>query len=230
MITCKPRAKTFLIDDEDQARQAHNIGSTYVESGAKAYNRSVDAIIYEALNAVAMAGENGDTPVARPTTNDIASDGGYVAGVWTPNTGTPVGLTIDKLRQAKLLLDIDFADDLGVYTLVCHPTQIDNLLGTTEVTSADYNTVRALVKGEVDTFMGFKFISYNKVDVAAGVFDCYAVVTNAMYLAKQKGTGALNTKTSIRADKNNATQIQMKFDQGATRMYDEGVIQIKCLG
>ena len=51
-----------------------------------------------------------------------------------------------------------------------------------------------------------------------------------MYFATQTGTGALNTKTSIRGDKNNATQIQMKFDQGTARMYDEAVIKVVCLG
>ena len=35
-------------------------------------------------------------------------------------------------------------------------TQITNLLSATEVKSADYNTVRALVRGEIDTFLGFK--------------------------------------------------------------------------
>jgi hypothetical protein len=232
MITCRPRAKTFLIDDEDQARQAHNIGSKYVSSGAKSYNRSVDEIIYTALDAVAMAGENGDTPVARPTTNDIAVDGAYTAAnVWDNATGTASGLTIDKLRQAKVKLDLEYAHELGEYFFIASPLNLDNLLGTIEATSADYNTVKTLTEGKIGSFMGFTFIPYNSVDVdGSNVYDCYAVAKDAMYLAKQKGTGALNTKTSIRADKNNATQIQMKFDQGSTRMYDEAVIKVKCQG
>ena len=230
MITCKPHAKTFLIDDEDQARQAHNIGSSYVTSASKAYMRTKDAIIYTGLDAVVYAGENGDTPVARPTTADIAVDGAYVADVWDPATGTPAGLTIDKLRQAMLQLKLAYADDLGKPYFVASPIMLDQLLGTIEVTNADYNTVKALVNGEVDSFMGFKFIPYNKVKITGTSYDCYAVVSNSMYFATQTGTGALNTKTSIRGDKNNATQIQMKFDQGTARMYDEAIVKVVCLG
>jgi len=38
------------------------------------------------------------------------------------------------------------------------PGGLEQLLGATEVTSIDYNNVKALVQGEVDTFMGFKFV------------------------------------------------------------------------
>ncbi len=230
MITCKPRDKAFLIDDEDQARQAHNIGSSYVTEGAKSYNRTIDSIIYNAFDTVAMAGEDGTTPIARPTTKDIATDGAYVAGVWNNATGTDVGLTIDKLRQAKLELDLAYAYDLGKYYFVANPTQLNDLLGTVEVTSADYNTVKALVNGEVNTFMGFEFIPYNRVNHVGTTYDCYAIVQGAMFLAKQKGTGALRTERTVRADKRNANQIMMKFDQGSTRFYDEGVIKVQCTG
>ena len=41
-------------------------------------------------------------------------------------------------------------------------TRIEALLGDTSVTSSDFNTVKALVQGDVDTFMGFKFIVTNR--------------------------------------------------------------------
>jgi hypothetical protein len=34
---------------------------------------------------------------------------------------------------------------------------LEGLLGETPVTSTDYNSVKALVNGELDTFVGFKF-------------------------------------------------------------------------
>jgi hypothetical protein len=40
---------------------------------------------------------------------------------------------------------------------------MSDLLGTTQVTSSDFNTVKALVQGSVDSFMGFKFISSNRL-------------------------------------------------------------------
>ena len=230
-ITCKPFAKAFLIDDEDVARQAHNIGSEYVSATAKAYRRSVDAIIYTALNAQVRTGEEGTTLTSRPTTNDIGAKGQYNAttGAWEASgAASDTGLTIDKLRRAKNRLDVEYANELGKYYFICHPDNITQLLGTTEVTSADYNTVRALVNGEVNTFMGFEFVQYNDVTLTGSNYECYAVAGGSMYFAKQKMTGALKTSMDRRPDKNNAMQILSKCDHGAARMYDEGVIQVIC--
>ncbi len=230
-IICKPFAKAFLIDDEDVARQAHNIGSMYVEATAKSYRRSVDAIIFEALNAQVLTGESGTVLTSRGTTNDIGAQGQYNATteVWEPaGAAADTGLTIDKLRRAKNRLDVEYANELGKYYFICHPDHIAQLLGSVEATSADYNSVRALVNGELNTFMGFEFIQYNEVDVAAGIYDCYAVAAGSMYFAKQTQTGSLRTTKRVRADKNDAQQILSKCDHGASRMYDEGVLQVKC--
>lgn len=54
------------------------------------------------------------------------------------------------------------------------PIQIQGLLSNTEVTSADFNTVRTLSRGEVDTFYGFKFIQSK----AAGVTEDDENATN----------------------------------------------------
>ena len=231
-ITCKPFSKAFLFDDEDQARQAHNIGSIYTKDGVMAYKRSIDKLIYDGLNKPVMAGEDGTTIIPRPILDDIAVDGAYDANqVWIPNSGTDTGLTIDKLRRASNRLKVNYADDLGGFCMIVHPDQITQLLGSVEVTSADYNNVKALVRGEVDTFMGFQFIEYNGVTKSAsGVYDCYAVAKGSMYLASQKSTGQLTVENSLRSDKNNAHQILMKFDKGTARMYDEGILLVQCKG
>ena len=38
------------------------------------------------------------------------------------------------------------------------------MLEETETTSSDYNSVKALVRGEIDTFLGFKFIDIGDMD------------------------------------------------------------------
>ena len=84
-------------------------------------------------------------------------------------------MSIDKLRRAKLMLDENYADEIGKYFMIVHPRMLDQMLGHVEVTSADYNSVKALVNGEIDTFMGFKFITYNGVALAGSTYSCYAV-------------------------------------------------------
>jgi hypothetical protein len=43
--------------------------------------------------------------------------------------------------------------------ILIHAANLQNLLSETAVTSSDFNTVKALVQGELDTFLGFKFIT-----------------------------------------------------------------------
>lgn len=65
-------------------------------------------------------------------------------------------LTVAKLRDAKKTMDTNNvpAEDRH---MIIHANNLANLLSETAVTSADFNTVRALVSGEVETFLGFKF-------------------------------------------------------------------------
>jgi hypothetical protein len=41
--------------------------------------------------------------------------------------------------------------------IIIHANSLASILGETAVTSADFNTVRALVSGELNTFLGFTF-------------------------------------------------------------------------
>ena len=65
-------------------------------------------------------------------------------------------LTVAKLRAAKKTLDSNNvpAEDRHI---VLHANNLSSLLSETAVTSADFNTVRALVSGELNTFLGFTF-------------------------------------------------------------------------
>ena len=70
--------------------------------------------------------------------------------------GGGTGLTVEKLSQAKEQFDSVEADEMDRYMLIDH-VGLRQLLADTTLTSADYNTVKALVAGDVDSFMGFKF-------------------------------------------------------------------------
>jgi len=102
--------------------------------------------------------------------------------------------------------------------------QLGVLLNTTEIKSADYNTVKALVKGELDTFCGFKFIRTERLPSASSVRTCYAWSKNSMLL----GIGTdIVTRVSERADKNYATQVYAGMSIGAVRMDEKGVVKVE---
>lgn len=63
---------------------------------------------------------------------------------------------VGKLRRAKRLLDAG-AVPMDARHFVQSPVALEQLLNVTQVTSADYNSVKALVNGELNTFLGFQF-------------------------------------------------------------------------
>lgn len=70
--------------------------------------------------------------------------------------GANTNLNTDKLRRASKVLNANGVDKDGRH-IVINAAALEALLGTTQATSVDYNSVKALVNGDIDTFMGFKF-------------------------------------------------------------------------
>lgn len=104
--------------------------------------------------------------------------------------GTAIGGADTDLNIAKLTLAVQYMDDNEVPTEGRHflmsPSGKKSLLETTEIASVDYNTVKALVRGEVDTFMGFKFHMIGKrtkeggLAIASSVRDSFAYHESAI--------------------------------------------------
>ena len=72
--------------------------------------------------------------------------------------GTATGMTVTKIRKAARLMDAAGVPSTD-RTFLMDAIGKEQLLGSTLVTSSDYNSVKALVNGEMDSFMGFKFLT-----------------------------------------------------------------------
>jgi hypothetical protein len=72
--------------------------------------------------------------------------------------GAGTNLNMAKLREAARLLNTANVPAEDRYMLI-HASQLSSLLSETSVTSSDFNTVKALVQGDITTFMGFNFIT-----------------------------------------------------------------------
>lgn len=70
--------------------------------------------------------------------------------------GSDTNLNVDKLRDTARLLNTDNVPPSDRHILV-HANNLAAFLNETEAGSVDYNSVKALVTGDIDTFMGFKF-------------------------------------------------------------------------
>ncbi len=203
-----------MIDDQDKLRMLIDPTSPYAMNGAYALGRAMDDLIISAALGTAMTGENGSTSTPFATATQQIAVGG-------------TGLTVAKLRQARRILMTNEVDVMAdpLYIAVT-AVQLDELLGTTEVTSSDYNTVKTLVSGEIDTFLGFKFIQCERLGTdGSGDRRCIAWAKSGLHLGMWND---INTKISERADKSYATQVYVKGTFGATRTEEKKVVEIIC--
>ena len=136
-----------LIDDVDKVRMLIDPTSSYAKAAAAAMNRAIDDVIITALGGTAFTGTSGGTSTSLPAASKFA----------TSNQSD--GLTIAKLLSAKKRFDLQSVDPSIPRYIVCGPQQISDLLATTEIKSSDFNTVKALAQGDIDSFLGFKFIT-----------------------------------------------------------------------
>jgi hypothetical protein len=205
-----------LIDDQDKLRMLIDPTSPYAINGAYALGRAMDDIIIEGAFGTNKVGENGTDNVLFDTANQQVGVG-----------STPAGLTIAKLREAKKILlsnEVDPSVDELYFAFTAE--QLDNLLGTTEVTSADYNTVKALVQGDVDTFMGFRFIHIERLPVDASSYRrCLAWAKSGLHLGVWND---ITSRISERDDKSYSTQVYVKGTFGATRTEEKKVVEVLC--
>jgi len=205
-----------LIDDTDKIRSLVDPTSAYAKNAAAAMNRAMDDVVITAINASASTGVSGATGVALPSTQKFA----------TSNQSD--GLTIAKLLAAKKNFDNNDIDPSRRRFLVCGPQQIADLLAVTQVTSSDFNTVKALAQGDINSFLGFEFIMSNRLPFDATNGDdrlIFAYTEDAIKLAIGKDVSA---QISERADKSYSTQVYYCMSLGATRMEEKAVFQIPC--
>jgi hypothetical protein len=207
-----------LIDDADKLKMLIDPQSDYATNAAWALGRSIDDAIIECFSNTAYAGKAGGT-----ATNFLAAN--IVSGGATR-------LTLQKLLDAKGILDNADNDPSEERYIAVTGTQLTDLLNISEIKDADFNTVRALVRGEVDTFLGFKFIVCNRISYPYGLTSVAANFRSIPVWCKSGVTLALSkdisTRISERADKSYSTQVYASMGIGATRMEEAKVVQILC--
>ena len=200
-----------LIDKQDQVRTLIDPTSSYAQAAAFALGRAMDDEIITAISGTAFAGETGSTSVALPASQKITESG-------------TDGLTIAKLRSAKEKMDSASVDPSIPRYIVVGPKQISDLLGTTQVTSSDFNTIKALANGEISSFLGFNFITSNRLSIASSKRLCLAFAMDGIKLALGQD---IMTRIDERSDKGYATQVYVCMTMGATRLEEEKVVTIE---
>ena len=176
-----------------------------------------DKLIYAALGGVTYRGETGSTSVSLPSAQKIAAD--------FETSGTNTGLTTAKIRRASKMLDAKGVPSYDRY-LVASATAKEQLLGTQAPTSSDYNAIRALVNGDINSWVGFRFIWLPDgiINVSSNIADYYAYHKTGMIFGDLDG---MFLREQERPDLSYSKQIYYEITAGAGRLEEAKVVQIK---
>ena len=143
--------------------------------------------------------------------------------------GATTNMNIAKLREAKRLLDKGNVPPDGRHIII-HANGLSNLLSETSVTSSDFNSVKALVQGEINTYLGFTFHVLGDRSEGGLPIDgsldrtCYAFHKDAVGY----GEGiAMRTEINYIPEKT-SWLVNEVFSAGAVAIDDEGIVKITC--
>jgi hypothetical protein len=200
-----------LLDKEDDLKILSDPKSAFTIAGGYSIGRQIDDVIIAKFGASAFTGEEGGTTTVLPSSQVVTADS--------------TGLTKAKLLAAKRILDLNDVPKSDRY-FVTSPYGMEDLLNTTEVTSSDFNTVKALVEGDFDTWLGFKFIESTRLLSESTTELNYAYHKTGMCLGIAANP---NIRTDERSDLSYAWQIYYSLHMGATRLEEDKVVEVEII-
>jgi hypothetical protein len=230
-----------LIDKQDKVRTLIDPENPYVQSAMMALGRSIDDEIIAAALGTAYEGQDAGTSVILPATQ-------YVGAIYDGTPAAVSNLNVKTLIMVKSKFGVNEVDPSEQLHIAVTQSQIDSLLNENKVTSADYAAIKALVHGEVDTFMGFKFHKTQRlptsgtggflasINTSTGVVTlttgngnntrrCFAWVESGIV----QSTGMeMRGRIDERADKSYSTQVYASMSVGAARLEEKKVVAVLC--
>ena len=206
MLEIKDYAGAVMLDHQDKIKMLIDPLNPYARKLAMGMARKIDDVIIAAALGTAKAGVEGGTDVTLPSGQKIAAGG--------------TGLTFEKLLETKkkFLANNYNGKIYGVITAAA----LEDLLAETEIQSFDFNTVKALVMGEVDTFMGIKFIQLEATELVSGSKALF-FGEDALHLGQ---ADTLMVDIDKRPDKNNNMQVLVRHSFGCVRLEEERVVEV----
>jgi hypothetical protein len=203
-----------LLDRGDELKTISDPKSSYTIAAAQSLGRKIDDVIIGAGIGNAYSGETGSTTV---------TNGNIVLA-------TAASMTLARIIAVKQQFDnadVETEDRFFVAT----PAAMDNLLNQTAVTSSDYAAVKALVRGEIDTWMGFKWIMSNRLlavqpTPAANTASSLIGIAYQRYGICLAMAAAPYVRTDERTDLSYSWQIYYELNVGAVRLEEDRVVKI----
>jgi hypothetical protein len=204
------------IDQFDLPKLLANPQGDYLQRAVAAANRRKDAVIYAALVTASTLRKTDEAGSFAGV--DLGADNKIAAG------GT--GMTKTKIIQAKKRFRVNEADEHNGEELYMafDAGMLEDILGDTQLTSADYMAVKMLQEGDVSgKWMGFNWVPYEGLSGTA-TRKAVAWCKSGCHV----GTGAVPmVDIGPRRDKRNLTQIYVALSIGSVRVNEHKVVTIE---
>lgn len=198
-----------MLDRGDELKCISDPRSAYTIAAARALGRKIDDVIIEAaISTTQKSGETGSTTA--PTTTTILASASNIE-------------LADILSWKKALDDNDVEEEDRY--IVTTPAVLSSLLDVTEIGSADYNSVKALVKGDVGSFLGFNWIISTRLASSTIGATLIGLVYQKYALCLAMAAEPM-VRTDERADLSYSWQIYYELNCGAARLEEDRIRKI----
>ena len=195
-------------EQEDPVQMLVDPNSNISKNLAMAMRRAVDDVIITAATADALQGDGGT----------IAFPAGQTIG-----TGAEV-ISLDIVLQVQELFNQNDVDPDEPKCWVLGPTQQRKLLQLMEVTSADYQNMKALATGYLPNWMGFTWVMSNRLEIPlATQINNLAFTPRAIGLQVNRDISA---KVAEDPSLSFAWRIYTFMTIGAVRVEDEHIVKV----
>ena len=199
------------IDKLDDVRSLGDPTSAIVQGGINGMGRKIDDLVVAAASGTAYTGKVGGTSTVLPSTQKVA--------VGTTN------LTLAKWLSGIEILNGNDLDPSDERFLIVSSGMLTSLLNTTEIKSADFNSVKALVQGTLDSFLGCKVIRSERLAGGAATRKALLFTKSGIGLAIGRDVKSRITEESTL---HFARQLYFSMSMGTSRLEEKKVVEIAC--
>ena len=196
-----------MLDRGDELKYISDPRSAYTIAAARSLGRKIDDVILASIVGTANTGETGSGTASTPSTVTITSG----------------SITLAEVATLKKALDDNNVEEEDRY-LVLDTTAMSAAVQEEKMSSADYATVKALVRGDIDSFMGFKWIWTTRLSTAESALKgvAYQKYGICMAMASQP-----LVRTDERSDLSYSWQVYYELNVGAVRLEENRIRVIK---
>jgi hypothetical protein len=165
--------------------------------------------------------------------DDVSKYKGLVDGAAAPTTTSSGGgmrkLTPAKIRKAKSLLALGEDDPMGRRpVLLYEEDDLQNMLTSDELTSADYAQLRRLEDGEINSWLGVQWVKVDPglLPLISGQSDQFYTALFLPHYLQYKDQPLVDVHVGQRADKNHNWQAYYKARDAVLRKRDSAFVWI----